>query len=122
MNRRSFFAKAGGAAAVVVAGAHVGSEPRMADELEHNGYQIKWRDWNAPVNQNVVFGMWLAKHRSQDNEYVSTTLGQCYPSRAWEVVDTTLARDWPRLTIFSTEAEKAAVKKRALDALIAEIS
>jgi len=119
MNRRGFLKGAAGVVAGAAAVAAVAT-PVQADNLTHNGYRVKWRDFVSPPNQNVVVGMWLAKHGTRDLQWVSTTLGQCYPSRDWEVVDMSRADDsWPLLTVFSTDAERAPVKARALEKLIA---
>lgn len=125
MNRRGFLKGLGGAAAAVGA---VAALPNVkagtvfgADDFECNGYRVKWREFAEPINQSVLLGMWRAKHYTQDNEWVSTTMGQCYQSRAWEVVDLTRADGWPMLTTFSTDAERAAVKERARLALVAQL-
>ena len=80
---------------------------------------MRWKPFASPANQDVQVGAWLAKHTTKDLQWVSTTTGQCYPSRDWEVMDMTIARDWPRVTGFSSPKELAAVKQRALDALMA---
>lgn len=120
MNRRGFLTRIGGAAVAVGSAGAIAAQASPAtnpDDFTHNGYRVKWRDFQSVVDQNVVCGMWHAKHETKDLAWVSTSLGQCYPSRAWEKVDLTLQRGWPMLTIFSTAEERAAVKSRALDAL-----
>jgi len=122
VNRRGFL---GGIGAVVAGGAAL-ALPKVAaahpGELEHNGYRVQWADFVTPVNQGVMFGVWRAKHKTKDLQWASTTLGQCYPTRDWEVLDLTRARDWPMLTTFSTEAEKAEVKERARKALFENLT
>lgn len=122
MDRRNFLRRAGGmGGAAVLVGATAAATAvadQAAEDFTHNGYRVKWRGWISPSNQNIVYGMWIAKHESQDLEWVSTTLGQCYPTRDWEALDLTCAPNWPRLTIFSTDADRATVKARARKALL----
>lgn len=125
MNRRGFLKGLGGATAavgavMVVPNVKAGT-PFSGDEFRHAGYRVKWRDFEEPINQSVLIGMWRAKHDTQDNEWASTTLGQCYQTRAWEVIDMSRANGWPLLTTFSTDAERAAVKDRAKAALLAKL-
>lgn len=119
MNRRGFL-KGAGSAVVGIAAVAVASKAGAADadDFTHNGYRVRWGGWQVPANQDIKFGTWYAKHVTKDLAWASTTLGACYPSRAWEVVDTTLYRGWPRLDGFSTDAEFAAVKQRARAALL----
>jgi hypothetical protein len=125
MNRRKFLrgfgaaAAATGIAGAVIVQASPKAPARGVDDFDHKGYRVKWREFGEPVNQAVVVGMWRAKHYTQDNEWVSTTLGQCYMSRAHEVVDLTKEDGWPLLTTFSSEAEREVVKQLAKDALLA---
>ncbi len=120
MNRRGFFGQFSKGAAATVLAPMVAFAPMAADDPDDftvNGYRVKWSGWNQRPDQNVTCGMWLAKHGTQDLQWVSTTLGQCYPNRDWEVVDMTLAHDWPLITTFSSDADRTAVKARALIAL-----
>lgn len=127
MNRRSFLAGFGvvaaGAAAIVVAPqvAATGETAVHPDDFMHHGYRVKWSGFYDKPDQNVVCGRWHARHGTKDLQWVSTTLGQCYPSRDWEAVDMTLAPGWSITTGFSTDAERAAVKQRALDALMVKL-
>jgi hypothetical protein len=121
MNRRGFLGGLATGVAGIAGAVAVKVVPASGDTFMHNGFRVRWKDWITPPNQDVPIGMWFAKHTSKDLQWVSTTLGQCYPSRDWEVVDCTLARDWPQLTGFSSEQEKAAVKQRALEVLIAKL-
>lgn len=124
MNRRGFLSRLGGTGAAVVAAGVTGIDAphAQADVFTHNGYRVIWRDWVTPANQNVMVGMWLAKHDTIDQQWASTSTGQCYPTRDWEVVDVSRAEGWPRLSVFSTPEERAAVKQRALDALLAVLA
>lgn len=126
MNRRKFlkgFSVIATAAGATAAGVKESpsAEARRVDDFDHDGYRVIWREFAAPVNQDVMVGVWRAKHYTQDNEWVSTTLGQCYMSRAWEVVDLSRAPGWPVLTGFSTEAELAVVKQRAKETLLVRL-
>lgn len=125
MNRRGFLGGFGTAVGTIAAAAalQTGGTPSVPpDNMVRNGYNILWRDFTSPVNQNIIVGFWCARNDKDDNHYVSTTLGQCYPSRDWEVIDLTLAKDWPHLTIFASPEERAEVKRRAFDALMTAIS
>lgn len=122
MNRRNFLTMAGGVGALVGVGAaatRAESEPKAStDDFIHRSFRVKWRDWMVSANQNVPIGMWIARHESKDLQWVSTSNGQCYPSRDWEVVDLTLARGWPLLTLFSSDADRAEAKDRARTTLL----
>ncbi len=125
MKRREFFWRFGSGAAVAVA-APAGvllAKPTTptSDEFVYNGYRVKWRDFIAPINRGVMCGVWLAKHTTIDQEWVSTTLGQCYATRAWEGLDMTRADGWPLVTVFSTDRERAVVKERARTALLRQL-
>lgn len=122
MNRRGFLTRIGGAAVAVGTAGAIATQASPAmnpDDFMHAGYRVKWRDFHesSPTTSTLV-GFWRAKHESLDLEWASTTLGQCYPSRAWEQIDLSRANAWPVLTVFSTDAERAAVKQRAKDALL----
>jgi hypothetical protein len=125
MKRRGFLQAIGGVGAAMTVGATTAdvtasTAPVAVDDRPHTvgGYRIKWRDFQTRPDQTVLIGMWHAKHRTQDLQWVSTTTGQCYPSRDWEAVDLTCRAGWPLLTIHSTPEECAAVKQRALVALL----
>lgn len=125
MKRRGFLQAVGGVGAAIAAGG-VGVAAMKApalnpDDFMAHGYRVKWREFMPQPAQNVIVGMWHAKHESQDLQWVSTTLGQCYPSRDWEVIDLCRKGGWPLLTGFSTDAERAAVKERARTKLLRKL-
>lgn len=125
MNRRGFLGRIGLAAAAGAAAKAATALPASSsqpDDFVHNGYRVKWKPWATPANQDVQVGAWLAQHKTEDLAWVSTSTGQCYPSRPWEVFDFTLEPGWPRITGFSSEKELATVKARALGALMEQIS
>jgi hypothetical protein len=86
---------------------------------------VWWVEWMSPVDMIGCVGYWAALVPPDDrgrNVLVSTTFGSVQRIRELERIDLSLNRDWPTTTIFSTKAEKEALKARALRALYAAMT
>src|SRR3990167_6459508 len=118
LNRRGFLGKVGSVAAAGALASTVSAAESYPNDFHVGGYHVKWGGWREPANQAIVFGYWFAFRPNDDLLWASSSLGTCTRFREFDVIPSWKKRDWPTITVLSSEADREVVKRRALMQLL----
>lgn len=118
MNRRGFLGLVGGTvAAVAVAGRAQAAE--QPDAFVYRGWDVRWRGWREPVNQNIAIGIWSA---IRGEEMVSsTTLGVVQKHGELDVIDCTRMRGVVLVNSHTADAVRRKSKADARGRLLKDL-
>ena len=84
----------------------------------HKGWELRWNGWQQPDSQDRPLGAWIAYPPTAGTaRLVMTTTGALSQVTGLERWDTRQHPDWPVLDSRTTDTEKDAVKRLALDML-----